>query len=41
VLECAFDRYEPVTGVVPTRARLGPDPLNREEYLQQVMRRAT
>jgi ribosomal protection tetracycline resistance protein len=41
VLECAFDRYEPVTGVGPRRPRLGPNPLNREEYLQQVMRRAT
>ena len=40
VLECAFDRYEPVTGVVPERPRLAPDPLNREEYLQQVTRRA-
>ena len=39
VLECAFDRYEPVTGVVPARRRLGPDPLHREEYLQQVTRR--
>jgi ribosomal protection tetracycline resistance protein len=39
VLECAFDRYEPVTGVVPTRPRLGPNPLDREEYLQQVTRR--
>ena len=41
VLECAFDRYEPVTGEVPTRPRLGPDPLNREEYLQRVTRRAS
>ena len=40
VLECAFDRYEPVTGVVPERPRLAPDPLNREEYLQRVTRRA-
>jgi len=39
VLECAFDRYEPVTGVVPTRPRLGPNPLDREEYLQRVTRR--
>ena len=41
VLECAFDRYEPVGGVAPTRPRLGPDPLNREEYLQRVTRRAS
>ena len=41
VLECAFDRYEPVTGTIPARPRLGPNPLNREEYLQQVTRRAT
>ncbi|MGH3288086.1 MAG: GTP-binding protein, partial [Streptosporangiaceae bacterium] len=34
VLECAFDRYEPVTGVVPTRPRTDDNPLNREEYLQ-------
>jgi ribosomal protection tetracycline resistance protein len=41
VLECAFDRYEPVIGVIPTRPRLGPNPLDREEYLRQVTRRAT
>jgi ribosomal protection tetracycline resistance protein len=41
VLECAFDRYEPVGGVGPARPRLGPDPLNREEYLQRVTRRAS
>jgi ribosomal protection tetracycline resistance protein len=40
VLECAFDRYEPVTGVVLARPRLGPDPLNREEYLRRATRRA-
>jgi ribosomal protection tetracycline resistance protein len=39
VLECAFDRYEPVTGEAPTRPRLGPNPLDREEYLQRVTRR--
>ena len=38
VLECAFDRYEPVTGAAPARPRLGPDPLNRAEYLRQVTR---
>ena len=41
VLECAFDRYEPVTGVVPTRPRTDDNPLNREEYLQRVTRRAS
>jgi ribosomal protection tetracycline resistance protein len=41
VLECAFDRYQPVTGAIPARPRLGPDPLNREEYLRLVTRRAT
>ena len=39
-LQCAFDRYEPVTGVVPTRPRTDDNPLNREEYLQRVTRRA-
>ena len=41
VLECAFDRYEPVTGVLPTRPRTDHNPLNREEYLQRVTRRAS
>jgi len=41
VLECAFDRYEPVTGVVPARPRTDHNPLNREEYLQRVTRRAS
>jgi ribosomal protection tetracycline resistance protein len=41
VLECAFDRYEPATGTIPARPRLGPNPLNREDYLQRVTRRAT
>ena len=31
VLECSFDRYEPVTGVTPTRPRTDDNPLNREE----------
>jgi ribosomal protection tetracycline resistance protein len=38
VLECAFDRYEPVTGVVPTRPRTDHDPRHREVYLQRVTR---
>jgi ribosomal protection tetracycline resistance protein len=36
VLECVFDRYEPVTGGIPTRARADHNPLNREEYLLRV-----
>jgi ribosomal protection tetracycline resistance protein len=40
VLECVFDRYEPTGGVVPTRPRTDDNPLNREEYLQRVTRRA-
>jgi ribosomal protection tetracycline resistance protein len=30
-----------VTGVVPTRPRTDHNPLNREEYLQRVNRRAS
>ena len=40
VLECAFDRYEPVTGTVPSRPRTDANPLDRTEYLQRVTRRA-
>jgi ribosomal protection tetracycline resistance protein len=40
VLECAFDRYEPVTGAIPSRPRTDNNPLNRAEYLQRVTRRA-
>ncbi len=40
VLECAFDRYEPVTGTFPTRPRTDQNPLNRDEYLLRVTRRA-
>jgi ribosomal protection tetracycline resistance protein len=36
LLECAFDRYAPVRGVVPERPRSDRDPLNREEYLLRV-----
>ena len=39
VLECDFDRYEPVRGTFPARPRLGDNPLGREEYLQRVTRR--
>jgi ribosomal protection tetracycline resistance protein len=33
LLECAFDRYEPVRGPAASRPRLGNNPLDREEYL--------
>lgn len=39
VMESSFDRYEPVRGPVPTRPRTDDNPLNREEYLQRVIRR--
>jgi ribosomal protection tetracycline resistance protein len=39
VLECAFDRYQPVRGTIPTRSRSDHNPLNREEYLLHVVRR--
>jgi ribosomal protection tetracycline resistance protein len=38
VLECAFSRYEPVSGDVPTRPRSDHNPLNRKEYLLRVAR---
>ena len=38
VLEFVFDRYEPVEDAIPTRPRLGHDPLNRKEYLLNVTR---
>jgi ribosomal protection tetracycline resistance protein len=38
-LESAFDHYEPVRGPIPSRARLGPDPLDRKSYLLLVERR--
>jgi ribosomal protection tetracycline resistance protein len=39
VLECAFDRYQPVQGTPPTRPRSDHDPFDREEYLLHVVRR--
>jgi ribosomal protection tetracycline resistance protein len=39
VLECEFDRYEPVRGTVPSRSRTDQNPLNRKEYLLRVQRR--
>jgi len=40
VLECAFDRYEPVRGTIPARPRWDSNPLDRAGYLQRVTRRA-
>jgi ribosomal protection tetracycline resistance protein len=39
LLECAFDRYQPVTGTPPTRQRSDFNPLNREEYLLHIAKR--
>jgi ribosomal protection tetracycline resistance protein len=38
VLECAFERYQPVVGMMPVRARTDNNPLNRKEYLLHVVR---
>ena len=38
VLEVAFDRYEPVSGEPPARARTDYNPLHREEYLFRIKR---
>jgi elongation factor G-like protein len=40
VLECSFDRYERVSGTIPTRARSDDNPLDRHEYLKRLERRA-
>jgi len=39
VLECAFERYQPVCGPPPDRPRTDHNPLNRKEYLLHVTRR--
>jgi ribosomal protection tetracycline resistance protein len=39
VLESAFERYELVRGVVPTRARTDHNPLDRKEYFLHALRR--
>jgi ribosomal protection tetracycline resistance protein len=39
ILECVFDRYEPVRGEVPTRPRWDDNPLDRSEYLLRITRR--
>jgi len=41
VAECTFGRYEPVSGTIPTRPRTDCNPLNRDEYLLCVARRAS
>jgi ribosomal protection tetracycline resistance protein len=38
VLECAFERYQPVRGTIPGRPRSDHNPLNRKEYLLHVAR---
>jgi ribosomal protection tetracycline resistance protein len=39
VLEVVFDRYQLVSGTIPTRPRSDHNPLNREEYLLHLARR--
>jgi ribosomal protection tetracycline resistance protein len=39
MLDCAFERYEPVRGTIPVRPRPDHSPLNRKEYLRHVARR--
>jgi ribosomal protection tetracycline resistance protein len=39
VLECDFDRYRPIAGAFPIRARSDFNPLNRKEYLLHLLRR--
>ncbi|MBA2312663.1 MAG: GTP-binding protein, partial [Actinobacteria bacterium] len=41
LLECAFDRYQPARGTIPTRPRSDHNPLDRKEYLLQVERRVS
>jgi ribosomal protection tetracycline resistance protein len=38
VVECAFDRYQPVRGAAPVRPRWDCNPLNRQEYLTRISR---
>jgi ribosomal protection tetracycline resistance protein len=40
VLESTFCGYQPVGGEQPTRRRTMPNPLNRQEYLLHLARRA-
>ncbi len=41
VLECTFDRYEPVRGEAPSRPRSDHNPLDRKEYLLRVAGRVS
>jgi ribosomal protection tetracycline resistance protein len=41
VVECTFGHYQPVSGTIPTRPRSDCNPLNRDEYLLCVARRAS
>jgi ribosomal protection tetracycline resistance protein len=41
VLESDFGGYQPVSGTPPTRPRMTANPLNREEYMMYLARRAT
>ncbi|GAA1360974.1 elongation factor G [Streptomyces beijiangensis] len=41
LLESAFERYRPVTAAAPSRPRTDHNPLNRREYLLQVVRRVS
>jgi ribosomal protection tetracycline resistance protein len=38
VVECAFDRYAPVSGEIPVRPRTDANPLDRDTYLLRVTR---
>ena len=40
VVECAFDRYAPVSGEIPVRPRTDDNPLDRDTYLLRVTRPA-
>jgi ribosomal protection tetracycline resistance protein len=37
LLTTAFDHYRPIRGETPRRPRTDRDPLNRREYLRQVL----
>nr|WP_235029868.1 TetM/TetW/TetO/TetS family tetracycline resistance ribosomal protection protein [Nonomuraea solani] len=39
LLECGFDRYQPVRGPIPVRPRTDHNPLDRKAYLLHVVRR--
>lgn len=36
ILECSFERYQPVNGKEPIRSRIGPNLLNRKDYLMSL-----